>query len=62
MAILVLGVVRLGWDAGWDRMEHIANDDRLDAALLQPINARLAAAGREVFRKKIADAPRALAA
>jgi hypothetical protein len=43
-------------------MEHIANDDRLDAALLQPINARLAAAGREVFRKKIADAPRALAA
>ena len=25
--ILVLGVVRLGLDADWDRMEHLANDD-----------------------------------
>ena len=81
--ILVLGVVRLGLDADWDRMEHIANYDALvrqmlevpatpwgdedkmfghqtlrdnvallDAALLQGINARIAAAGREVFAKK----------
>jgi hypothetical protein len=81
--ILVLGVVRLGLDADWDRMEHIANydalvrqmlevpaapwgqDDKqfghqtlrdnvawLDAELLQQINARIAAAGREVFAKK----------
>lgn len=81
--ILVLGVVRLGLDADWDRMEHIANydslvrqmlevpaapwgeDDKtfghqtlrdnvalLDDELLQAINARIAAAGREVFAKK----------
>jgi hypothetical protein len=81
--ILVLGVVRLGLDADWDRMAHIANydsvvrprlevptapwgeDDKtfghqtlrdnvalLDDQLLQQINARLAAAGREVFAKK----------
>jgi hypothetical protein len=81
--ILVLGVVRLGLDADWDRMEHIANYDTLvrqmlglpatpwddeskrfghqtlrdnvallDDELLQRINARIAAAGREVFTKK----------
>lgn len=81
--ILVLGVVRLGLDADWDRLEHIANYDTLlrqmlgvaqtpwgaeakvfnhqtlrdnvalvDEALLQQINARVAASGREVFRKK----------
>jgi len=81
--ILVLGVVRLGLDADWDRMEHVANYDMLvrqmlglpatpwddeskhfghqtlrdnvallDDALLQEINARIAAAGREVFAKK----------
>ena len=81
--ILVLGAVRLGLDADWDRMEHIANYDSLvrqmlqgpaapwgqedkmfghqtlrdnvallDDELLQPINARIAAAGREVFAKK----------
>jgi len=81
--ILVLGVVRLGLDADWDRMEHIANYDSLvrqmlevpaapwgeenktfghqtlrdnvallDDELLQAINARIAAAGREVFAKK----------
>ena len=81
--ILVLGVVRLGLDADWDRMEHIANYDMLvrqmlgvpvtpwgadakefghqtlrdnvallDDELLQQINARIAAAGREVFAKK----------
>jgi hypothetical protein len=81
--ILVLGVVRLGLDADWDRLEHIANYDGLvrqmlgvpatpwgedarmfghqtlrdnvallDDELLQQINARLAAAGREVFAKK----------
>lgn len=81
--ILVLGVVRLGLDADWDRMEHIANYDMLvrqmlgvpatpwgaqakvfahqtlrdnvallDDELLQEINARVAAAGREVFAKK----------
>jgi IS5 family transposase len=81
--ILVLGVVRLGLDADWDRMEHIANYDTLvrqmlgvpaapwageakafghqtlhdnvallDEELLKEINARVAAAGREVFAKK----------
>jgi len=81
--ILVLGVVRLGLDADWDRLEHIANYDTLvrqmlgvpatpwgedaqvfarqtlrdnvallDEALLRDINARIAAAGREVFAKK----------
>jgi IS5 family transposase len=81
--ILVPGVVRLGLDADWDRMEHIANYDSLvrqmlgvtatpwgadakefghqtlrdnvallDDELLQQINARIAAAGREVFAKK----------
>jgi hypothetical protein len=81
--ILVLGVVRLGLDADWDRMEHIANYDTLvrqmlglpaapwvdeakhfgrqtlrdnvallDDELLEQINARIAAAGREVFAKK----------
>jgi IS5 family transposase len=81
--ILVLGVVRLGLDADWDRMEHIANYDTLvrqmlglpaapwddeakqfghqtlrdnvallDDELLRQINARIAAAGREVFAKK----------
>ena len=81
--ILVLGIVRLGLDADWDRMEHMANYDTLlrqmlgvpaapwgdeaktfghqtlrdnvallDDELLQQINARIAAAGREVFAKK----------
>ena len=81
--ILVLGVVRLGLDADWDRMEDMANhhvlvrqmlgvpatpwgEDAkvfghqtlrdnvalLDAELRQQINARVAAAGREVFAKK----------
>src|SRR5664280_379487 len=81
--ILVLGVVRLGLDADWDRLEHIANYDALvrqmlgvpatpwgeeakifghqtlrdnvallDDELLRQINARIAAAGREVFAKK----------
>ena len=81
--ILVLGVVRLGLNADWDRMEHVANYDSLvrqmlgvpaapwgeedkrfghqplrdnvallDDELLQPINARIAATGREVFANK----------
>jgi len=81
--ILVLGVVRLGLDANYDRLEDMANHHTLirqmlgvaqtpwgtgakvfnhqtlrdnvalvDEALLQEINARVAAAGREVFRKK----------
>jgi hypothetical protein len=81
--ILVLGVVRLGLDADWDRLEDLANHHTLirqmlgvaavpwgadakvfahqtlrdnvaliDDALLQQINARVAAAGREVFAKK----------
>jgi hypothetical protein len=81
--ILVLGIVRLGLDADWDRLEDLANHHTLirqmlgvaavpwgadakvfahqtlrdnvallDAALLQQINARVAAAGREVFAKK----------
>jgi hypothetical protein len=87
--ILVLGVVRLGLGADWDRLEHIANYDALvrqrlgvpatpwgadakvfghqtlrdnvallDDELRRQINARIAAAGREVFAKK-AGAPRA---
>ena len=85
--ILVLGVVRLGLDADWDRLEHIANYDSLvrqmlgvpaapwgeeakvfghqtlrdnvallDEQLLHQINARIAAAGREVFATRD-DAP-----
>ena len=81
--ILVLGVVRLGLNANYDRLEHIANFDTLlrqilgvsdtpwgeqsvvfnhqtlrdnvalvDEALLARINAKVAAAGREVFAKK----------
>ncbi len=81
--ILVLGVVRLGLDADWDRMEDLANHHLLirqmlglpampwdgeakgfshqtlrdnvallDEELLRQINARVAAAGREVFAKK----------
>ena len=86
--ILVLGVVRLGLDADWDRMEYLANYDLLlrqmlgvssdpwakspqlfnhqtlrdnvallDEAVLQEINARVAAAGREVFHPKSGPAP-----
>jgi len=81
--ILVLGVVRLGLDADWDRMEDLANHHLLvrqmlgvpvstwgagaktfghqtlrdnvallDDSVLKEINARIAAAGREVFAKK----------
>jgi transposase, IS5 family len=81
--ILVMGVVRLGLEADWDRMEDMANHHLLvrqmlgvptmpwgedakvfghqtlrdnvallDDELLQAINARIAAAGREVFAKK----------
>jgi transposase, IS5 family len=81
--ILVLGVVRLGLDADWDRLEDQANHHLLirqmlgvpvtpwgqdakvfahqtlrdnvallDEELLKAINARVAAAGREVFAKK----------
>jgi hypothetical protein len=81
--ILVLGVVRLGLDADWDRMEDLThhhcllrqmlnlpatpwgeeakvfnhqtlrdNVALLDEELLRQINARVAAAGREVFAKK----------
>ena len=32
--ILVLGVVRLGLDADWDRMEHMANYDPLVRQML----------------------------
>lgn len=81
--ILVLGVVRLGLDTNYDRLEYLANYDLLlrqmlgvpenpwgeqakqfphqtlrdnvawvDEALLQEINALVAAAGRHVFKKK----------
>jgi hypothetical protein len=81
--ILVLGVLRLGLDADWDRLEDLANHHTLirqmlgvpalnwgtetktfarqtlrdnvallDEELLKGINARVAAAGREVFAKK----------
>jgi IS5 family transposase len=81
--ILVLGVVRLGLDADYDRLEDLANhhsllrqmlgvsltpwgaDPRvfvhqtlrdnvalLDDTVLHAINARVAAAGRVVFKKK----------
>ena len=84
MANPVLGVVRLGLDADWDRIEAHRqlryavrqmlglpaaswNDESkhfghqmlrdnvalLDDELLHQINARIAAAGREVFAKKI---------
>ena len=80
--ILVLGVVRLGLDCDYDRLEHLANYDSLlrqilalspirsadekpfpyktlsenvclvDEELLQQINAIVAPAGRDVFKKK----------
>lgn len=81
--ILVLGVVRLGLDANFDRLEDWANHHTLirqmlgvaqtpwgegakvfnhqtlrdnvallDEALLREINGKVAAAGRELFRKK----------
>ena len=81
--ILVLGTVRLGLDADYDRLEHLANYDSLlrqmlgvaaapwgadprvfahqtlrdnvallDDTVLHAINARVAAAGRAVFKKK----------
>ncbi|MDO8542841.1 MAG: ISNCY family transposase [Opitutaceae bacterium] len=81
--ILVLGTVRLGLHTDYDRLEHLANYDRLlrqmlgvsaepwgsdprvfahqtlrdnvallDEALLREINARVAASGRAVFKKK----------
>ena len=90
--ILVLGVVRLGLDADWDRMEDLANHHLLlrqmlgvpatpwgadaktfghqtlrdnvallDDQLLQQINARITAAGREVFAKRDGSPPAALA-
>ena len=90
--ILVFGVVRLGLDTDYDRLEHLANYDTLlrqmlgvaavpwgaaarvfnhqtlrdnvallDDALLQEINALVAAHGRAVFKKKGAAAPEALA-
>jgi oxaloacetate decarboxylase alpha subunit len=37
--ILVLGVVRLGLDADWDRLEHVANDDALYRKLAEVIAA-----------------------
>ena len=89
--ILVLGVVRLGLDADWNRMEDLANHHLLvrqmlgvpvspwgagakvfghqtlrdnvallDDSLLKAINARIAAAGREVFAKKAGAPPAAL--
>jgi hypothetical protein len=89
--ILVCGVLRLGLDADWDRMEDLANHHLLvrqmlgvpatpwgedakvfghqtlrdnvallDGELLQVINARIAAAGREVFTKKDGAPPAAL--
>lgn len=81
--ILVLGTVRLGLDADYDRLEDLANHHSLlrqmlgvaavpwgneprvfahqtlrdnvallDEVVLREINARVAAAGREVFKKK----------
>jgi len=89
--VLVFGVVRLGLDANYDRLEHLANYDTLlrqmlgvpptpwgtdapvfnhqtlrdnvallDDALLQEINALIAAAGRAVFKKKENAAPEPL--
>src|SRR5664279_5092634 len=88
----VLGVVRLGLDANWDRLEHTANYDGLvrqilgveqtpwgagakifnhqtlrdnvalvDEELLAAINQRVAAAGRQVFKKTENGEPEALA-
>ena len=89
--ILVLGIVRLGLEANYDRLEDLANhhslirqflgvpaapfgtDDRrfghqtlrdnvalLDEDTLREINARVAAAGRVVFKKTTAPASRPL--
>ncbi len=47
--ILVLGVVRLGLDADWDRMEHIANYDTLVRQMLGVCRPRRGGENAKVF-------------
>jgi hypothetical protein len=56
--ILVLGVVRLGLDADWDRMEHIANYDALVRQMLEvpaaPWGAASKTFGHQTLRDNVA--------
>ena len=56
--ILVLGVVRLGLDADWDRLEHIANYDTLVRQMLQvpatPWGAEEKMFGHQTLRDNVA--------
>ena len=56
--ILVLGVVRLGLDADWDRMEHIANYDTLVRQMLgvpvDPWGAGARVFGHQTLRDNVA--------
>ena len=56
--ILVLGIVRLGLDADWDRLEHIANYDALLRQMLQvpatPWGADAKVFGHQTLRDNVA--------
>ena len=56
--ILVLGVVRLGLDADWDRLEHIANYDLLVRQMLgvpaNPWGAQAKSFARQTLRDNVA--------
>lgn len=56
--ILVLGVVRLGLDADWDRMEHVANYDTLVRQMLgvplMPWGADAKVFGHQTLRDNVA--------
>ena len=53
--ILVLGVVRLGLDTDWDRMEHIANYDALVRQMLEVPAAAWGAASRTFGHQTLRD-------
>ena len=53
--ILVLGVVRLGLDADWDRMEHIANYDALVRQMLEVPAALWGAASKTFGHQTLRD-------
>ena len=56
--ILVLGVVRLGLDADWDRLEHVANYDLLVRQMLgvpaNPWGAQAKSFARQTLRDNVA--------
>ena len=64
--ILVLGVVRLGLDADWDRMEHVANYDLLVRQMLgvsaTPWGQEAKVFGHQTLRDNVRAARRGTAA